>query len=200
MQNTIVKEFENNPNVVTFIYDQGGLRGETLEWCKTMWSNYFLRGQVVFEADGSIATRYYKQPNTGLPFGRGFIIDQNGKVALPYFGHDPQMVIAKIYELLGESKIRSEEPRQGMDYRLYQNTPNPFNPTTTIAYSIAETSRVQLRIFNNLGQQVAMLVDEVQQPGEYKKELSTQNLADGIYFYQLRAGNYAETRKMILLQ
>jgi len=55
MQNTIVKEFVNNPKVVTFIVDQGGQRGETLEWLKMMWSNYFLRGRVVLDPDGSSA-------------------------------------------------------------------------------------------------------------------------------------------------
>jgi len=49
-----------------------------------------------------LTAMHYEQPQTGLPFGRGFIIDQTGHVALPYFGHQPDMVIAKIYELLHE--------------------------------------------------------------------------------------------------
>jgi len=200
MQNTIIKEFVDNPDVVTFIYDQGGQRGETKEWCEEMWSNYFLRGSVVFDATGQIAAAYYKQPNTGLPFGRGFIIDKDGKIALPYFGHDPQMVISKIYEMLGKTGVRKKEKTEGMDYRLYQNTPNPFNPRTTIRYSIAEASYVKLAVYNALGQQVALLVDEEMPPGTYQAVFHSENLAGGIYFYRLHGGEFIKTRKMILLR
>jgi len=101
MQNTIVKEFADDPRVVALVLDQGGEHGETLDWMRTWWDNVYLRGGVLWDADGAVG-RLYAQPATGLPFGRGFIIDQHGVVDTPYFGHDPALVIARIRQLLGE--------------------------------------------------------------------------------------------------
>ncbi|NWF99492.1 MAG: hypothetical protein HXY19_00895 [Thermoanaerobaculaceae bacterium] len=101
MQNTIVKAFENDPAVVTVLYDEGGRNGETWEWLETVWSHYFLRGEVVYEATGEMSRSVFGQPATGLPFGRGFIVAPDGTLALPYFGHQPQLVIDTINALLG---------------------------------------------------------------------------------------------------
>jgi len=101
MQNTIIKEFENDPRVITAVFEEGGRFGEETEWVKTFWSNYCLRGEVIWDATGSVARSHYRQPDTGLPFGRGFIIDRSGKIALPYFGHRPQLVVETIRRLLG---------------------------------------------------------------------------------------------------
>ncbi len=100
MQNTIVKEFEDNPNVVTALYNEGGRNGETLSWTQTVWDNYYLRGSIIWDATGDNSRENYNQPNTGLPFGRNFIIDQQGNVALAKFGYDPATIIETIYELL----------------------------------------------------------------------------------------------------
>ena len=88
MQNTIVKEFEGNADVVTLLFNQGSVMGEDYDWMKTFWDNLYLRGTVVHDATW-VAANEYLQPNTNLPFGRGFIIDRDGTVALPYFGHNP---------------------------------------------------------------------------------------------------------------
>ena len=111
MQNTIVKEFEGNPDVVTLVWDEGGKFGETRQWLETFWSNYDLRGSVLFDATGQVSRTHYGQPATGLPFGRGFIIDREGKIALPYFGHRPAMAIREIYRLLGR-RPEGEIPRR----------------------------------------------------------------------------------------
>jgi len=102
MQNTIVKEFENHPDVVTVIYDEGGYYRETRWWCETFWDNFYLRGGVIYDQTGTFSRTYYQQPHIGLPFGRGFIIDRDGNVALPFFGHKPRLAINKIYELLND--------------------------------------------------------------------------------------------------
>lgn len=120
MQNTIVKEYDGDPEVVTFILDEGGRFGETGEWLETVWSNYFLRGEVVFDETGETGRRYFGQPATGLPFGRGFIVDRDGTVAIPYFGHDPRMAIDAIDILLGRKA--PEEPRP-IRRRLATSTP-----------------------------------------------------------------------------
>lgn len=100
MQNTIIEEFENHPGVVAAVFEEGGKNGETLDWARTFWASYYLRDFAIWDPDGSVG-QHYRMPQTGLPFGRGFVIDQQGNVALPHFGHDPAGVIETIYELLG---------------------------------------------------------------------------------------------------
>ncbi|MBS4034201.1 MAG: T9SS type A sorting domain-containing protein [Ignavibacterium sp.] len=86
------------------------------------------------------------------------------------------------------------------NFNLSQNYPNPFNPTTTIKYSIPKLNFVTIKIYNVLGIEVATLVNEEQTVGTYELNWNAANLPSGVYFYQLRAGNYVETKKMILLR
>ena len=83
---------------------------------------------------------------------------------------------------------------------LEQNFPNPFNPSTSIRYSIPSTSKVTLRVFDILGREVQTLVNTVQAPGQYTATWNAQNLATGVYFYQLSAGSITETKKLMLLK
>ncbi len=85
-------------------------------------------------------------------------------------------------------------------FSLSQNYPNPFNPTTTIKYQIAKTGFVTLKIYNVLGQEIATLVNEEKQPGNYYADFNGTNLPSGIYFYKIIAGNFVSTKKMILLK
>lgn len=85
-------------------------------------------------------------------------------------------------------------------YYLSNNYPNPFNPSTTIEYRIPKLSDVRINVFNILGEKVATLVNEHQHPGTYKVEFNAEGLSSGIYYYQLRAGNYSATKKMLLIK
>jgi hypothetical protein len=86
------------------------------------------------------------------------------------------------------------------NYKLAQNYPNPFNPTTTINYSIPRESFVTIKVFDPLGRWVETLVNETKQAGNYSTVFNAVKLASGIYYYQLKAGNYSETKKMTLLK
>ncbi len=86
------------------------------------------------------------------------------------------------------------------EFQLIQNYPNPFNPTTTIGYALPTAGVVTLKIFNILGQEVQTLVDEKQAAGQYSVIFDAKNLASGIYFYRLNAGNFVQTRKAILMR
>jgi hypothetical protein len=86
------------------------------------------------------------------------------------------------------------------EYALGENYPNPFNPVTKIPYSLAKTSEVHLVLYDHLGRQVQTLIDEVQSPGTHEAIFDAQNMASGIYFYQLRAGSYINLKKMILIK
>ena len=86
------------------------------------------------------------------------------------------------------------------EFALEQNYPNPFNPTTTISYSIQELSFVTLKIYDVLGSEVAILVNNKKPAGNYEVEFDATGLPSGTYFYRIQAGNFVETKKMILLK
>jgi len=85
-------------------------------------------------------------------------------------------------------------------FTLYQNYPNPFNPTTTITYDIPMRANVKLIVYNVLGQEVAILVNELQEAGRYNVKFDASGLPSGVYFYKLEAGKYVEIKKMILMK
>ncbi len=86
------------------------------------------------------------------------------------------------------------------DFVLHQNFPNPFNPSTVIKYSLQVKSQVQLDVFNALGEEVKQLVNEVKEAGQYSIEFNASNLPSGTYLYRLQAGDYVETKKMVLMK
>ncbi len=83
---------------------------------------------------------------------------------------------------------------------LNQNYPNPFNPTTVVTYQLSVVGGVDLRVYDVLGREVAVLVDAVQQPGRYQVTFNGEGLASGLYFYRLVANGLVETKKMQLLK
>ena len=85
-------------------------------------------------------------------------------------------------------------------FHLKQNYPNPFNPTTTIEFHVPSSQNVSLKIFNILGQEVATLVQDYKKAGVHKTNFNGQNFASGVYFYQLKAGNFIKNKKMILIK
>jgi hypothetical protein len=87
-----------------------------------------------------------------------------------------------------------------LNFSLEQNFPNPFNPTTTIRYSIPERSFVKLKVFNLLGQQIATLVDKEQSIGTYTIQWEASNFPSGVYLYSLQTNDFVETKKLILLK
>lgn len=83
---------------------------------------------------------------------------------------------------------------------LEQNYPNPFNPSTTIRYELPKQVLVSLKVYNVLGQEVASLVSEVQIAGKHQVEFHGENLSSGVYFYRLQAGEFVDTKKLVLLK
>ncbi len=107
---------------------------------------------------------------------------------------------AKVYKLtyiVGVEQISSEVPS---GYSLSQNYPNPFNPSTKIKFDILESCIVKLTVFNTLGQEVALLLNENLTYGSYEYEFDAQGLTSGVYFYKLQTENFSETKKMLLVK
>ena len=86
------------------------------------------------------------------------------------------------------------------DFSLSQNYPNPFNPSTIISFDISIQTNVLLKIYDLLGNEVATLVNEVKPVGSYNVEFNASDLASGIYYYTLNAGDFHQTKKLILLK
>jgi hypothetical protein len=85
-------------------------------------------------------------------------------------------------------------------FHLTQNYPNPFNPTTTIKYSILSEEFVTLRVYNAIGEEIRTLVNEIKEAGNYEFTFNAENLASGIYYYRLNAGEFSANKKMILIK
>ncbi len=85
-------------------------------------------------------------------------------------------------------------------FSLSQNYPNPFNPSTRISYTLEQAGKVNLSVFNTIGQKVYTAVDEVRNAGSYSTTIDLRSLSSGVYFYTLTSGAFTETRKMVLLK
>ncbi len=86
------------------------------------------------------------------------------------------------------------------EFNLYQNYPNPFNPSTTIRFTIPEVRFTILKVYDVLGNEVATLVNEKKPAGKFEIDFVGEGLTSGIYFYQLKTGNFIQTKKMVLLK
>lgn len=86
------------------------------------------------------------------------------------------------------------------EFRLEQNYPNPFNPSTTIQFAVPQASDVKVQVFDIIGRRVATLVDQAYEAGVYTVTFDASDLASGVYVYRIQAGDFAETRKLMLLK
>jgi len=97
-------------------------------------------------------------------------------------------------------RVASESNNRPVAFSLERNYPNPFNPSTTIEYSLSEKSKIKLTIYNLRGQEVARLLNQVQNAGTHKIVWDASKVASGVYLYKLQAGDFVQTRKMVLLK
>jgi aminopeptidase N len=112
---------------------------------------------------------------------------------------DPQSNI--ILKAANTTLVSVEDGEQlPLEFKLEQNYPNPFNPSTTIRFTLPEKEFVTLKIYDVMGDEVAVLLNEEKETGSHSIEFDASRLASGTYFYKLQAGNNIETRKMILLK
>jgi len=113
--------------------------------------------------------------------------------------YPPQLYLMKLAPDSILMSVNIDESIPGR-FHLSQNYPNPFNPTTTIKYQIPELSFVTIKVYNVLGGEIATLVNEEKPVGSYEVEFNASTIASGIYFYQLKAGVFVATKKMVLMK
>jgi hypothetical protein len=182
-----------------------------------IWNSARTQSQIQSTMNTILTSEYYSAPDSGLA-GYWRLDDGTGQTAedLSFYSNhailgtvvnpdagDPGWVEANILIVnVEESKGNNILPAE---FSLSQNYPNPFNPTTNFEFRIADfpeaTSRlVSLKVYDILGNKVATLVNEEKNPGVYKINFNASALSSGVYFYQIKAGNFTETRKMVLLR
>lgn len=139
------------------------------------WTNAFnLPGTVFNDID--------LETGSGCP--KGWAVGNNG-------------IIAKMSLISGIFSTTNEIP---FGYNLMQNFPNPFNPATNINFSLPKSGLVTLKVYDMVGQEVAVLVNEVKTAGNYIVGFNASNLPSGAYFYRLESGKIFETKKMLLIK
>ena len=132
---------------------------------------------------------------SGYLANKGTFVDTYGNgITLPHYSGNNHFYYSRLITGMKEDKTNNKT------FTLSQNYPNPFNPITTINYSIPSASFVTLKVYDILGREVASLVNDERQPGEYSVKFDGSGLSSGIYFYHLHAGEIALTKKFILMK
>jgi photosystem II stability/assembly factor-like uncharacterized protein len=124
------------------------------------------------------------------------LVNSSGSVYAYAVANDGK-VIRLQQQLTGINPVNSNIPA---DFTLHQNYPNPFNPVTKIKFALPNSGNVKLVVFDLLGREVTALVNEQLNPGTYEVDWNASNYPSGVYYYQLIAGEYSETKKMILIK
>ncbi len=126
--------------------------------------------------------------------------DNSARVVINSGMYTPNIFIDNLSLKMDAPTKLDEETQAIYDYSLSTNYPNPFNPSTTIIFSISQSGHVSLKVFDILGSEIAELVDENKSAGTYSVKFDALNLSSGIYFYSLNASGFSKVRKMLLLK
>ncbi|MGE5499970.1 MAG: phosphodiester glycosidase family protein [Syntrophothermus sp.] len=133
--------------------------------------------------------------------------DSTDKVIITNGAKAGSYVVADAIRIISYDSITGIDERKSPDnrflpdrYELKQNYPNPFNPITSIIYSIPFKSHVELKVFDLLGREISILVNEQKSPGEYKTQFDGSSLPSGVYLYTIQAGSFRNSKKLLLLK
>jgi hypothetical protein len=144
---------------------------------------------------------YFFYHNGALPTGGNY----RRSICLDYLHYNSDGTIKKVIQTTGGVNPVTSASRLGRaplpgHFMLNQNFSNPFNPATQIDYSIPQRIYISLKVLHLLGQEVATLFEDIHRPGDYESTFNGRDLSSGIYFYQLKAGKFVDTKKLILLK
>jgi hypothetical protein len=114
-----------------------------------------------------------------------------------FAGMDYYGLYRSVNKIITDVEVTEMKP---VHYSLNQNYPNPFNPTTKISYSLPIDSKVNVSIYNILGQKVYELVNKSLKAGEYEAVFNASNFSSGVYIYRIKTDNFVQSKKMLLLK
>ena len=171
--------------------------------------DFILSSQSIIDKGGIdyVDGSYWAYGNDGNHFNLSIHDPPNDSVSTPiaidlYLSSDHLPVVAE-FDFGAVSDVEDEQNLLN-DFVLYQNYPNPFNPSTNIRFRISGFGYVTLKVYDVLGNEIVTLINEGKPAGSYEvdfsRDLIHQTLTSGVYFYQLRAGDLIETKKMLLLK
>jgi hypothetical protein len=152
---------------------------------------------TVVDSPGGSETEFIDYEVQGVGLAEAYVAEYRMR-AIDYNNHYSAFSSTVSIDFQELGKISSG--KFNIEYELCQNYPNPFNPSTTIDFSVRENSIVLLKVYDMLGTEVATLVNERKEPGNYSVEFNAANLPSGIYVYKLVAGNFVDAKKLILLK
>lgn len=191
MQNTIIKEFVDNPKVETFVLNENQLERDPVEWIQTWTTNFYQRSPMLYDVDGTVGGQVFSQPKVGnMPFGRGFIIDQNGKVAKAFFGHQPQMVISTIYDLMINDVPESDEIIG--DEAFLSLYPNPVHDHLKIEFPQI-SPQIIVSIYNIAGNEVK----SIETAHANSADVDFSELPKGVYILKISSGEAFYIKKVL---
>ncbi len=177
--------------------EQDGLLLETIEVAFLKWDD--IQSDDDFAMMMSIITLDRDIVGAGRPDDSVFTVFEFGRGLFAKNRTDYASLVLSASEPV--SDISELADRVPGEYSLQQNYPNPFNPSTTINFSLAKAGNVNLKIYDILGREVKVLVDQKPyQAGTYQITFDASQLSSGIYFYQLNSGDFKQTKKMMLLK
>lgn len=174
---------------------------ECIRVARTMWEYYRpqLWTQYGFRDAFNLNVNWWDPWIIGIDQGPMIIMIENYRTGRVWQRFMANPDVQRGLQLAGFTPIVSvQEEIQPVEFALHQNYPNPFNPATTFAFAIGHSSFVTLRVFDVLGREVATLVNETKSPGMCTVYFDAATLASGVYYYRLTAGEFTQTKKMIL--
>jgi len=187
------------------------LPGTNYYWDEKFPSGYVVEAKIPWTIFASIAGDSLFKPQAGMKIPLDFSVNdadasgsREGMITLSIANNDNSYddVSAWTYSWIGDKTtvdVKNETPLIN-EYSLSQNYPNPFNPVTQIKYTLAKSSLVSLKVYDILGREVTTLVHQIQNSGAHEVSFDASNLATGVYFYKLEAGDYISIKKMLLMK
>lgn len=181
----------------------------------TLMEQDFIEGIRFYYPNGIEPWSYYMSwiSSTPLQYPESWFWINHGENVMALTYEDMNCTSAGNYDLTANAIIKGMMDYMGIvtsvedlvdfvpeKFELYQNYPNPFNPATRIRYQVSANSQVVLKVFDIIGSEVAILVNEEKPAGSYEIEFDSGQLSSGIYFYQLRTADFSQTKKMMLVR
>jgi hypothetical protein len=158
-------------------------------------SDFYLHAKPT-EMSTPIVKTIYRADSILAPFGTAYKKEYYVKiVAVNCFGKKSEPIFSN-----SVTEVLSQESQLPTSPLLFQNYPNPFNPSTVINYQVAKKGNVSLKVFNVLGREIALLVNEEKPAGSYSVNFNATSIPSGVYFYQIKSGSYLAAKKMLLLK